>query len=84
MNCNKFYYFIYKKNIRESISSYIFYGMKPTYRWVSRYGLVAFASSLNQIGPFENIIDDLSLLLEVIPVYDDKDCISSNVENVFL
>ncbi|MEM8886155.1 MAG: Asp-tRNA(Asn)/Glu-tRNA(Gln) amidotransferase subunit GatA, partial [Planctomycetota bacterium] len=52
-------------------------GMKPSYGLVSRYGLVAFASSLDQIGPFARTVDDARLLLEVIAGHDARDATSS-------
>ena len=51
-------------------------GMKPTYGLVSRYGLIAFASSLDQIGPFAATVTDSALLLEVIAGHDPRDTTS--------
>ncbi len=55
-------------------------GMKPTYGTVSRYGLVAFASSLDQIGPVTKDVYDCAMVLDAIKGYDKRDSTSLDVE----
>jgi aspartyl-tRNA(Asn)/glutamyl-tRNA(Gln) amidotransferase subunit A len=55
-------------------------GVKPTYGMVSRYGLIAFASSLDQIGPFATTVADAALLLDVIAGHDPMDSTSLSGE----
>ena len=67
-------------SIRQPSSFTGTFGMKPTYGRVSRWGLLSYASSFDQIGPITNSVEDMALILEVIAGADDNDATVSTRE----
>ncbi len=70
-------------SIRQPASFCGIVGVKPTYGMVSRYGVVAFGSSLDQVGPFARSVEDAAAAMDVLCGHDPLDCTSQNVKADF-
>lgn len=68
-------------SIRQPASLTGIVGLKPTYGRVSRYGIIALASSLDQVGPFAHTVEDAAMILEAIEGRDEHDATSVELEN---
>ncbi|WP_297629881.1 Asp-tRNA(Asn)/Glu-tRNA(Gln) amidotransferase subunit GatA [uncultured Slackia sp.] len=71
-------------SIRQPASFCGIVGVKPTYGMVSRYGVVAFGSSLDQVGPFTRSVEDAAYAMQVLCGYDPLDCTSQHIEADFV
>jgi aspartyl-tRNA(Asn)/glutamyl-tRNA(Gln) amidotransferase subunit A len=58
-------------------------GIKPTYGCISRYGLISYANSLEQIGPLATTVADIATIMDVVAGYDNRDSTSINRENTY-